>query len=198
MRRTFICTGLLCLLFTTACDLNDLKHMTAEKIQQMAGDAVAPYFPNYKIIIEGDRMTAVTCIQGVGPSMLQTTAEALIGRPAAELLGEVEEFRQALVTGHKVVGVEREYPRYDLYVRTLIFPIPAEKIAAGIFVDLTVEWKQERELHRLKQEAVQEVRQVVDKQMRVAQEIAGLLGETTAETKVSLLRLLEMLGKEKG
>ena len=129
--------------------------------------------------------------------MLQTTAEALIGRPAAELLGEVEEFRQALVTGHKVVGVEREYPRYDLYVRTLIFPIPAEKIAAGIFVDLTVEWKQERELHRLKQEAVQEVRQVVDKQMRVAQEIAGLLGETTAETKVSLLRLLEMLGKEK-
>ena len=31
-----------------------------------------------------------------------------------------------------------------------------------------------------------------------AQEIAGLLGETTAETKVSLLRLLEMLGREKG
>ncbi|MEI6197836.1 MAG: hypothetical protein WCS42_26270, partial [Verrucomicrobiota bacterium] len=89
-------------------------------------------------------------------------------------------------------------PRYDLYVRTLIFPIPDEKIAAGIFVDLTTEWKQERELNRLKQEAVQEVRQVVDNQMRVAQEIAGLLGETTAETKVSLLRLLEMLGKEKG
>jgi hypothetical protein len=34
--------------------------------------------------------------------------------------------------------------------------------------------------------------------MRVAQEIAGLLGETTAETKVSLLRLLEMLRREDG
>ncbi len=33
--------------------------------------------------------------------------------------------------------------------------------------------------------------------MRVAQEIAGLLGETTAETKVSLLHLLEMLGEGK-
>jgi uncharacterized Fe-S cluster-containing protein len=44
---------------------------------------------------------------------------------------------------------------------------------------------------------MQEVRQVVDKQMRVAQEIAGLLGETTAETKVSLLHLLEMLGEGK-
>jgi PAS domain S-box-containing protein len=129
--------------------------------------------------------------------MLRMTAEALLGLPAATVLGEVEEFRQTLLTGQKIVGVEREYPRYDLYVRTLIFPIPAEKITAGIFVDLTTEWKQERELHRLKQEAGQEVRQVVDKQMRVAQEIAGLLGETTAETKVSLLRLLEMLGKDK-
>ncbi len=130
--------------------------------------------------------------------MLRTTAEALIGQAAASVLGEVGEFREALATGRKVVGVEREFPRYDLYVRTLIFPIPDEKIAAGIFVDLSTEWKQERELHRLKQEAMQEVRQVVDQQMRVAQEIAGLLGETTAETKVSLLRLMEMLGKEKG
>ena len=60
-----------------------------------------------------------------------------------------------------------------------------------------MEWKQQRELNRLKQEAVQEMRRVVDKQMRVAQEIAGLLGETTAETKVSLLRLVATLGKEK-
>jgi PAS domain-containing protein len=85
--------------------------------------------------------------------MLRTTADALIGRAAAEFLGEVEEFRQALATGGKMVGVERQFPRYDLYVRTLVFPIPEEKIVAGIFVDLTVEWKQERELNRLKQEA---------------------------------------------
>lgn len=130
--------------------------------------------------------------------MLKTAAEGLIGRPAVEWLGEVGEFRQALATGSKMMGLEREYPRYDLYVRALIFPIPDEQIVAGIFVDLTVEWKQKRELDRLKQEAVQEMRRVVDQQMRVAQEIAGLLGETTAETKVSLLRLLETLGKDKG
>ena len=110
---------------------------------------------------------------------------------------DVEEFRRALDERRKITGVEREYPRYDLYVRKVIFPIPDERIVAGIFVDLTTEWRHEQELHRLKQEAIAEVRQVVDKQMRVAQEIAGLLGETTAETKVSLLRLLDMLGREK-
>lgn len=30
---------------------------------------------------------------------------------------------------------------------------------------------------------------VIDKQMMIAQEIAGLLGETTAETKVTLTKL---------
>jgi uncharacterized Fe-S cluster-containing protein len=64
---------------------------------------------------------------------------------------------------------------------------------AGIFVNLTREWKQRNELEELRKRTAQEVRNVVDKQMRVAQEIAGLLGETTAETKVSLLRLLDLL-----
>jgi len=154
------------------------------------------YDPNGLLVL--DEQLQIIIVNPAMCRMLRTVADKLIGHPAAEWLGEVGEFREALVTGRKVVGVEREFPRYDLYVRTLIFPIPDEKIAAGIFVDLTAEWKQERELHRLKQEAVQEVRQVVDKQMRVAQEIAGLLGETTAETKVSLLRLLETLGKGKG
>jgi len=153
------------------------------------------YDPNGLLVL--DEQLQIIIVNPAMCRMLRTAAAALIGRPGKEWLGDIEEFRQALVTGRKVVGVEREYPRYDLYVRTLIFPIPEEKIAAGIFVDLTVEWQQERALHRLKQEAVQEVRLVVDKQMRVAQEIAGLLGETTAETKVSLLRLLETLGKEK-
>jgi PAS domain S-box-containing protein len=129
--------------------------------------------------------------------MFKTDADTLIGQSAETLLGEVEEFRQALTERRKITGVEREYPRHDLYVRKVIFPIPDERIVAGIFVDLTTEWRHEQELHRLKQEAIAEVRQVVDKQMRVAQEIAGLLGETTAETKVSLLRLLDMLGREK-
>jgi hypothetical protein len=31
--------------------------------------------------------------------------------------------------------------------------------------------------------------------MKVAQEIAGLLGETTAETKISLLKIIELVNQ---
>jgi uncharacterized Fe-S cluster-containing protein len=42
-------------------------------------------------------------------------------------------------------------------------------------------------------ETVEMAQKVIDKQMMVAQEIAGLLGETTAETKVTLSKLRDSI-----
>ena len=44
--------------------------------------------------------------------------------------------------------------------------------------------------------AVEITDKVIEKQMRVVQEIASLLGETTAETKIALLKLKETLNDE--
>ena len=52
---------------------------------------------------------------------------------------------------------------------------------------------------QVRDETLQTTDEVIKKQMRVAQEIASLLGETTAETKVALLKLKKTLsqsGKE--
>ncbi len=125
--------------------------------------------------------------------MLKSKRENLLGREAVELLGDVSDFQRAYTEQCEVTGEGTSYPRYELYARKVIFPVPGQKVVAGIFVNLTREWKQRNELKELRNRTAQEVRNVVDNQMRVAQEIAGLLGETTAETKVSLLRLLEVL-----
>jgi PAS domain-containing protein len=125
--------------------------------------------------------------------MLKTKRERLLGQPAVDYLNDISDFERAYALQQEVVGQEASYPRFDLHARKVIFPVPNEKVVAGIFVDLTHEWKQQNELEALRTRTAQEVRNVVDKQMRVAQEIAGLLGETTAETKVSLLRLLDLL-----
>jgi uncharacterized Fe-S cluster-containing protein len=93
-------------------------------------------------------------------------------------------------------AAEREYPRYDLFVREVIFPIRDQSIVACIMVDLSHEWRQKAERLEVRRQALANVTRVVDNQMKVAQEIAGLLGETTAETKVSLLKVMEMLTEE--
>lgn len=48
-------------------------------------------------------------------------------------------------------------------------------------------------MQELKEETITKAHEVINRQMRVAQEIASLLGETTAESKVQILRLIEML-----
>ena len=56
-------------------------------------------------------------------------------------------------------------------------------------MDLTAKREQEEKMKKLRQETIDSTQKVIDKQMRVVQEIASLLGETTAETKVVLTKL---------
>jgi len=152
------------------------------------------YDPNGLLVL--DERLVITLVNPALSRMFKMEPEGLIGHAAADILGDISEFRTALRTGQRRVNLERSYPQFDLFVRKLVFPIPDERIVAGIFVDQTAEWKQKKEMAHLRQQAIQKVRMVVDKQMNVAQNIAGLLGESTAQTKVSLLHLLEMLQKE--
>ncbi|MFN8420264.1 MAG: PAS domain-containing protein [Anaerolineae bacterium] len=122
-------------------------------------------------------------------------ASAIIGQPAASILGDVSDFRDCWQTNTVIPAKEENYPKYNLYVRKVIFPIIDQQIVACIMVNLTHEWQSEQELRRLRRETIEKVNEVVDNQMKVAQEIASLLGETTAETKVSLLRLISIVDR---
>ncbi len=51
-------------------------------------------------------------------------------------------------------------------------------------------------IEQIKEETLEKAQQVINNQMRVAQEIASLLGETTAETKVLLDKLMKILRGE--
>ena len=65
------------------------------------------------------------------------------------------------------------------------------KLTIGIFQDVT---KQEEDRIRKEErdrKTIETADALVEKQMRIVQEIASLLGETTAETKIALTRLKE-------
>ena len=61
------------------------------------------------------------------------------------------------------------------------------------FIDITKEEEQAREDYEKNLETIDLAQKVIHKQMMVAQEIAGLLGETTAETKTTLTKLCKSL-----
>ena len=62
--------------------------------------------------------------------------------------------------------------------------------------DITDETKQREHKQELSRTTVEITDKVIEKQMRAVQEIASLLGESTAETKVALTKLKESLSDE--
>ncbi len=152
------------------------------------------YDPNGLIVL--DRNLRVQIVNPAFCRLFGTKAEAIIGEYAASFLDDVTEFREAWERHIVIPSHEHYYPKYRIYVRKVIFTIPDQEIIACIMVDLTHEHQQREELLRLKRETIEKVSEVVDNQMKVAQEIAGLLGETTAETKITLLRLREIVEQD--
>ena len=73
-----------------------------------------------------------------------------------------------------------------------------QNLILAIMTDVTLDEKNQEELTKVKQNTLEAAQKVITKQMRVAQEIAGLLGETTAETKVILTKLKEIVIGEAG
>jgi DNA-binding response OmpR family regulator/HAMP domain-containing protein len=77
------------------------------------------------------------------------------------------------------------------------FKLPEEDLRVLMLLDITDTVKKDQQADVFRTETISRAQQVIHQQMRVAQEIAGLLGETTAETKAALFELIK-LAKEGG
>jgi PAS domain S-box-containing protein len=152
------------------------------------------YDPNGLLVVDSEMIIKI-----VNPSlckMFKIEPDFIIGKDVKDFIDDVEDFKYVLDTNDVILAREKEYSRYDIFVKKVVFPIKDQNIVACIMVDITHESKQRNEMLKIKTETIDKVNHVVDKQMKVAQEIAGLLGETTAETKISLLKLMDMLKQE--
>lgn len=151
------------------------------------------YDPNGLVVV--NRELKIQLANPAFCEMFKTPLMELLQRDARDLMDDAAEFLDAWAQD-QIIRKEKHYGKHDLYVRKVMFPMRNQGIIACIMVDLTHDWKQRQELLRLKEETLQKVDMVVDQQMKTAQEIASLLGETTAATKVHLLKLQEMLRRE--
>ena len=75
------------------------------------------------------------------------------------------------------------------------FKLPEEDLRVLMLLDVTETVMKDQQADVFKTETINKAHQVIHQQMRVAQEIAGLLGETTAETKAALFELIKLAGE---
>jgi len=127
--------------------------------------------------------------------MFGLTGKLIVGGKLDQII-DPSPFVEVLRT-KKAITKEVFYPQYqNLYAQLSVFYLEKSQLLMGVFVDLTKEKEREVLMEQIKEQTLEKAQQVITNQMRVAQEIASLLGETTAETKVLLNKLMKILRGE--
>jgi len=126
--------------------------------------------------------------------MFRCGEEELLGRLAKRFVHS-DCFERAVAAGGSLM-VKESIPEHGVSFRVGIFPIEGEDLCCGIFIDISEEEKARKDFLDLKAQMLKRGQEVISRQMQTVQEIARLLGETTAETKVLLVKLMSLYQEE--
>ena len=122
-------------------------------------------------------------------------ASDVLGEPVIRILDPTV-FLQVKNSGITVRDQRTYLAEYKKYVEQTVVYDPESRMLVGIMRDITDEEANREKKARINKQTVEVADSVVEKQMRIVQEIASLLGETAAETKIALTKLKESIGDE--
>ena len=122
-------------------------------------------------------------------------ASDILGEPVNRIL-DTEPFEKVLRTGRSVRDQRMYLAEYDKYIEQTIIFDRDYRILICIMRDVTDMEKEREKKENISRQTVEIADNVVDKQMRIVQEIASLLGETAAETKIALTKLKKSISDE--
>jgi uncharacterized Fe-S cluster-containing protein len=106
------------------------------------------------------------------------------------------DFMEVKRTGRDIRDKKVYLAEYDRYVEETIIHDKEYNIIMCLMRDITLEEKEREKKEEMSHQTIEVADKVVDKQMRIVQEIASLLGETAAETKIALTKLKESMSDE--
>nr|HUM83087.1 histidine kinase [Lachnospiraceae bacterium] len=119
----------------------------------------------------------------------------VLGDPLIRIMNP-KDFMDVLNNNAAVINKRDYYAEFDRYLELTIVHDHVSNNLIGIFRDFTKEEKSRKGREDMSRQTIETADKVVDKQMRIVQEIASLLGETAAETKIALTKLKESISDE--
>lgn len=147
------------------------------------------------MVIESSPNGIITFDENMLVTELNPKAEELFNVNRTEILGEIIPAIYGSLSFEEAkkrrIPIETKCYGYceEVKVEMTVIYLENSNMYIAFIKDISESEKNKEELTNLRLSTVGVAQQVIDKQMRVAQEIASLLGETTAETKVALTNL---------
>lgn len=157
-------------------------------------DCIVSNTPNALIVVN-DALE----VQQINPA----ARKILNVRYASDILGDQivrildpKPFLDVLESKRDIRNRKTYLAEYDKFVEQTVIYDTNYHMLLCIMRDITEQETEREKREKLRNQTVETADNVVDKQMRIVQEIASLLGETAAETKIALTKLKESISDE--
>ena len=119
----------------------------------------------------------------------------VLGEPVVRIL-DPRVFLQVQDSGRNIYGRKVFLAEYKRYVELTVVHEKDSRVLVSILRDITGRETEREKKENIRNQTIEVADKVVEKQMRIVQEIASLLGETAAETKIALTKLKESITDE--
>jgi iron only hydrogenase large subunit-like protein len=157
-------------------------------------DTISRNTPNGIIVLNGKLE-----VQQINKAALKILniryASDVLGEQVVRILDPAD-FIEVLNKGRNIHNKRMYLAEYEKYVEETIVLDKEYRLLVCILSDITEKETAREKKESISRQTVEIADRVVDKQMRIVQEIASLLGETAAETKIALTKLKESISDE--
>ena len=157
-------------------------------------DAIVKNTPNGLIVL--NEQLEVQQINDAARKMMNVrSANDIVGDQVVRILDPL--IFMNVLKDKRSIRNERVYlAEYRRYVEQSVIYDQESRLLICIMRDITDEQDEREKKEKISRQTIEVADKVVDKQMRIVQEIASLLGETAAETKIALAKLKESISNE--
>ena len=157
-------------------------------------DTIVKNTPNGLLVLNDD--LEVQQINNAARKIMNIrSASDVLGEPVVRILDPTI-YMQVKSSGRSVKNRRTYFAEYKKYIEQTVVYDNDSHMLIGIMRDVTDEVAEHEKKESISRQTVEVADKVVEKQMRIVQEIASLLGETAAETKIALTKLKESIGDE--
>ena len=157
-------------------------------------DTIVKHTPNGLIVLN-DQLEVQQINESAQKIMNIRSASDVLGDQVVRILDPIV-FMKVRDSGCSVRDERVYLAEYKRYVEQTVVYDRDSRLIIGIMRDVTDEEIQREKKENISRQTIEVADKVVDKQMRIVQEIASLLGETAAETKIALSKLKESIADE--
>ena len=157
-------------------------------------DAIVKNTPNGLIVL--NEQLEVQQINDAARKMMNIrSANDIVGDQVVRILDPTV-FMNVLKDKRNVRDERVYLAEYRRYVEQSVVYDPDSRLLICIMRDITDEQDEREKKEKISRQTIEVADKVVEKQMRIVQDIASLLGETAAETKIALAKLKESISNE--